>query len=457
MNIQKTTSDFGGDGFMSTERGLKIVTIGGGSSYTPEIIEGFIKRYDELPVKDLYLVDIEEGREKLEIVGNLAKRMLEKAGVDMNIHLTLDRREAIKDADFVTTQFRVGLLDARIRDEKIPLKYNCIGQETTGAGGLAKALRTIPVILEICKEIEELSPNAWLINFTNPSGIITEAVNKYTNVKCIGLCNIPILMHMLCADVLKVSKDKIKMDLLGLNHLVWGRDVLYEGESKVNEVIKHLIAGKGYTAKNIPDINWGKELLQSLGMIPCPYHRYYYLTDIMLKEEMEMAKKEGTRGEIVKKVEKELFELYKDPNLNTKPKQLENRGGQYYSDAACELISAIYNDKGTIHYVNIQNNGTIDCIPKDSCIERTCYVDKAGAHPLNAKALPSKIKGLLQVINEYEALTVEAGVHGDYGAALQALVIHPLVESSIAKDLLDDIIRENIHYLPQFKKCIVGE
>ncbi|QEK13105.1 6-phospho-beta-glucosidase [Crassaminicella thermophila] len=436
---------------MLDNRKIKIAVIGGGSSYTPEIIEGFIKRYDELPVEELYLVDIEEGKEKLDIVGKLAKRMVKKAGVNINIKLTLDRKEAIKDADFVTTQFRVGLLDARIRDEKIPLKYNCIGQETTGAGGLAKALRTIPVILDICKDIEELSPNAWLINFTNPSGIITEAVHKYTKVKCIGLCNVPILMHMLSAEVLNVDKDDIRMDLIGLNHLVWGRDVIYKGESKIDEVIKHLIVGKGYTAKNIPDINWGKELLESLNMLPCPYHRYYYLTDIMLKEELEMAKREGTRGEIVKKIEKELFELYKNPNLEEKPKQLEDRGGQYYSDAACELISAIYNDKGTIHYVNVQNNGTINCIPNDSVIERTCYVDKEGAHPLNAKPLPSKIKGLLQVINEYEALAVEAGVHGDYGAALQALIIHPLVESSIAKNLLDDIIKENIDYLPQFK------
>jgi len=434
-----------------TKNGLKVSIIGGGSSYTPEIIEGFIKRYDELPVKDLYLVDIEEGKEKLEIVGNLAKRMVKQAGKDINIHLTINRREAIKDSDFIATQFRVGLLDARIRDEKIPLKYKCIGQETTGAGGMAKALRTIPVILDICKDIEELSPNAWLINFTNPSGIITETVLKYTNVKCIGLCNVPILMHMLCADIFHTDKKNIRMDLVGLNHLVWGIDVIYQGKSRIDEVMKELIAGKGYTAKNIPNIDWGKDLLESLGVFPCPYHRYYYLTNTMLKEEMETAKKEGTRGELVRKVEHELFELYKDPNLKEKPKQLENRGGQYYSDAACDLISAIYNNKGTIHYVNVQNYGTVSCLPDDSVIERTCYVDKSGAHPLNVKPLPSKIKGLLQVVNEYESLVVEAGVVGNYGAALQALILHPLVESSIAQPLLDEIIRENIDYLPQFK------
>ncbi len=168
---------------------LKIVTIGGGSSYTPELIDGFIKRYDELPVTDYYLVDIEKGKEKLEIVGNLARRMVEKAGLPMKIHLTTDREEALKDADFVTTQLRVGLLDARINDEKIPLKYGVLGQETTGPGGFMKAQRTIPVLLDICKDMERLCPDAWLINFTNPAGIVTEAIEKHSNTKTIGICS----------------------------------------------------------------------------------------------------------------------------------------------------------------------------------------------------------------------------------------------------------------------------
>ncbi|GAB6099943.1 6-phospho-beta-glucosidase [Halanaerocella petrolearia] len=437
---------------MATERGLKVATIGGGSSYTPEIIEGFIKRYDELPVKDLYLVDIEEGKWKLDIVGDLAKRMVEEAGIDMNIHLTLDRQEAIKNADFVTTQFRVGLLDARIRDEKIPLEYDCIGQETTGAGGMTKALRTIPVILDICEDIEELAPDAWLINFTNPSGIITETVNKHTNVNAIGLCNVPVVMHMMASDILDVEREDLRMDYVGLNHLVWGRDAIYKGESKMDEVIEKLITEDMSAVENVPDFGWGEDLLRSLRMLPCPYHRYYYLTGKMLEEEIEAAKEEGTRGEVVKGLEKELFEIYKDPELNKKPEQLEQRGGQYYSDAACDLISSIYNDKGDIHYVNVQNNGTVDCLPNDSAIERTCYVDSEGAHPLNAEPLPAKVKGILQPVNEYETLTVEAGVNGDYEAALQALLVHPLVESSIAQPLLDDLIEANKDYLPQFNK-----
>lgn len=437
---------------MKDKKGIKVATIGGGSSYTPEIIEGFIKRHDELPVKELYLVDIEAGKWKLDIVGRLAKRMVQEAGIDMEVHLTLDRREAIKDADFVTTQFRVGLLDARIRDEKIPLRHNVIGQETTGAGGMAKALRTIPVILDIVKDMEELAPDAWLINFTNPSGIITETVSKYSDIKVLGLCNVPVVMHKMAAEILESDEKDLKMDFVGLNHLVWGRKAYIDGENKISELLDKLAEGDFSDVENIPDYKWSKELLQSLGMLPCPYHRYYYLTDMMLQEEIEAAKSEGTRGEVVKELEKDLFEIYKDQDLKQKPEELESRGGQYYSDAACDLISAIYNDKGTLHYVNVKNNGTVNCLPDDSVIERTSYIGADGAYPLNVEALPPQVKGLLQVVNEYETLTIEAGVKGDYNAAYQALTIHPLVDGSIVKELLDDIIAENIDYLPQFQR-----
>ncbi|WP_018247644.1 6-phospho-beta-glucosidase [Orenia marismortui] len=435
---------------MNSKNGLKLTVIGGGSSYTPEIIEGLIKRYDEFPVKDLYLVDIKQGQWKLEIVGGLAKRIVQEAGVDIRVHLTLNRKEAIKDADFIITQFRVGQLDARIRDEKIPLKYNCLGQETTGAGGMAKALRTIPVILDICKDIEELASNAWLINFTNPSGIITETVKKYTEIKCIGLCNVPVVMHNVSADILGLSRDDIYLDIVGLNHLVWGRDVIYQGESKIDDIIEGLISERKITVKNISDFPWEKDLIQSLKMLPCPYHKYYYNTAKILEAELIASKNEGTRGEVVKELEDFLFELYQNPSLREKPQELNERGGHYYSDAACELMSAIYNDKGDIHYLNVPNQETIASLPNDSVIERTCYVDSKGAHPLDCKELSPKIRGLIQVINDYEILAIEAGVHGDYDAAYQALLLHPLVESSVVKPLLDDIIRENIDYLPQF-------
>ncbi|MDU9053250.1 MAG: 6-phospho-beta-glucosidase, partial [Clostridioides difficile] len=224
------------------KKGLKIVTIGGGSSYTPELVEGFINRYEELPVKELWLVDIEAGKEKLEIVGNLAKRMVKKAGVDMKINLTLDRREALRDADFVTTQLRVGLLDARIKDETIPLSHGVMGQETNGAGGLFKALRTIPVIFDIIKDVEELCPNAWMVNFTNPTGIITEAVFKYTNFRrYIGLCNVPIHLKNDVAKLFNVESDRISMDFAGLNHMVYGLNVSLDGEDVTKEAIDKFV------------------------------------------------------------------------------------------------------------------------------------------------------------------------------------------------------------------------
>lgn len=433
---------------------LKIVIIGGGSSYTPEIIEGFIKRKDELPVKDIVLVDIEEGKEKLNIVGALAKRMCEKANLNIRISLTLDRREALQNADFVVTQFRVGGLDARARDERFPLKYNVLGQETVGPGGFAKALRTIPVILDISRDIKELCPNAWLINFTNPSGIITEAVLKYTNIKCIGLCNVPIHMKMDIVSMLDVNSKDVFIEYVGLNHLVWGRNVWYKGINVTDRVIEKLKDGAELTMKNISDLKWPKKFLDALGMIPCPYHRYYYMTDRLLKEEKDAAKTIGTRAEQVKKIEASLFEKYKDKNLDFKPPELEKRGGAYYSDAAVSLISSIYNDKKDIHTINVRNNGTIKGIPDDSVVEVNCLVDKRGATPLSlTRPVEEKILGLIHSVKFYEISTIEAGVHGNINQAIMALANNPLVPSvDIAIKLFEDLYSLNKGYLPQFNK-----
>lgn len=431
---------------------LKIAVIGGGSSYTPELVEGFIQHHHELPVKDLYLVDIEEGREKLEIVGALAKRMVAKAGVPINVHLTLDRREAIKDADFVTTQIRVGMLAARARDERIPLRYNCIGQETTGAGGFAKALRTIPVILGICKDIEELAPNAFLLNFTNPAGVVTEAVIRHSNVKSIGLCNLPIGTQMQIAKLAGVERSEVDMEWVGINHLNWATKLRVHGENILDVILDKAAGQSGLTMKNIPDFGWDREFLQSLGALPCSYLRYYYMADEMLREEMESAQKDGTRAEVVQRLERDLFELYKDPELAIKPPQLEKRGGAYYSLAAVNLITSIYNNKKDIQQVNVRNGGILPYLPDDASIEVNCVIDSEGAHPVAIDTpVTPQIRGLLQVVKAYEELTVQAAATGDYNVALQALTIHPLVTSAeVAKQILDDIIAENKSYLPQF-------
>lgn len=434
-------------------KGVKIVTIGGGSSYTPELVEGFIKRYDELPVRELWLVDIEAGKEKLEIVGSLAKRMVAKAGLPIEVHLTLDRRAALKDADFVTTQFRVGLLEARAKDERIPLKYNVIGQETNGPGGLFKGLRTIPVILEICKDIEELCPEAWLVNFTNPAGMVTEAILRYSNIKkVVGLCNVPIGMRMGIAKSLNVESERVQVNFAGLNHMVYGLDTFVDGVSVQDQVIEAMAnPDNALTMKNISGLSWEPDFIRGLGVIPCGYHRYYYKTDEMLQEEVEKAETEGTRAEVVQRLEKELFELYKDETLDSKPPQLEKRGGAYYSDAACSLINSIYNDKRDIQPVNTRNNGAIASIPNDSAVEVNCVITKEGPKPISVGDLPVAVRGLVQQIKSFERVAAEAAVTGDYNTALLAMTINPLVPSDkLAKQILDEMLEAHKEHLPQF-------
>ena len=435
--------------------GVKIVTIGGGSSYTPELIEGFIKRKDELPIREIWLVDIEEGKEKLEIVGNLAKRMIKKANLDWELHTTLNREEALKDADFVTTQFRVGFLEARIKDEKIPFENGLLGQETNGPGGMLKAFRTIPVILDIVKDIKELAPNAWLINFTNPAGMVTEAVLKYGDFdKIVGLCNVPVNLQMDCAKIYNKEIDKFKFQFAGLNHFVWytvadefGKDLTYDLWEKLQN--KDEVG-----VKNIVNIDFDYDQVKNLGMLPCPYHRYYYLQDEMLKKSIKDWKEKGTRGEIVKKVEEELFELYKNLDLKEKPKQLEQRGGAYYSDAACEIINSIYNDKGTIMIVNTKNKGAIYDLPYDSSVEISSYITASGPKPINfGKFSNPGQRGYIQVMKSMEELTVEAAVTGDYATALQAFTTNPLVPGTeIARKVLNELLDAHEKYLPQFKK-----
>ncbi|TCN14177.1 6-phospho-beta-glucosidase [Bacillus sp. BK006] len=434
---------------------MKVVTIGGGSSYTPELVEGFIKRYDELPIRELWLVDVEEGKEKLEIVGALARRMVKKAGADMEIHLTLDRQKALINADFVTTQLRVGQLDARIQDERIPLKYGMIGQETNGAGGLFKGLRTIPVLLKIAEEIHEVCPNAWLINFTNPAGMVTEALLRYgKHSKVVGVCNLPVHMRNSIAGLLQVEKEDVHIEFAGLNHLVYGLHVYAKGKEVTQEVIQRLSdPNSQVTMRNIAPIPWQPDFLEALGVILCPYHRYYYKTKEILAEELLAFQSGTTRAEVVKALEAELFELYKNPNLESKPPQLEKRGGAYYSDAACNLISSIYKDKGDIQTLNVKNNGAISLLPNESAVEVNCVVTKQGPVPLAVGELPVEVNGLVQQIKSFERVGAEAAVTGSYEKALVALSIHPLVPSDeLAKSVLDELLQAHRKYLPAFFK-----
>ena len=441
---------------------IKVVTIGGGSSYTPELIEGFIKRKDELPIKELWLVDIEEGKEKLDIVGAMAQRMVKAAGLDWKVNLTLDRRKALKGADFVSTQFRVGLLDARIKDERIPLSHGIIGQETNGAGGMFKAFRTIPVILDIIDDMRELCPDAWLVNFTNPSGMVTEAAIKYGGWdRTVGLCNVPINCIEEDAKKIGVPSSELFFKFAGLNHFHWHRVWDKDGNERTAEVIDKLYdpaqaeENKDAGVANIKDIKFNYEQIKDLGILPCPYHRYYYVTDDMLKSELEEFEKGETRAEVVKKTEAELFELYKDPNLDYKPEQLTKRGGTHYSDAACELIASIYNDKRTTMVVSTKNNGALEDLPYDSIVEVSSIITSHGPEPINFGKFDPASRGMVQIMKGMEETTISAAVTGNYNKALHAFTINPLVPSGkIAKELLDEMLVAHKKHLTQFKEKI---
>lgn len=438
------------------KKAIKMVTIGGGSSYTPELMEGFIKRYEELPIGEIWLVDIEEGKEKLEIVGAMAQRMWDASPYDVKVHLTLDRREALPGADFVTTQFRVGLLDARIKDERIPFSHGMLGQETNGAGGMFKALRTIPVILNIVEDMKELCPNAWLINFTNPSGMVTEAVIKHGGwKKCIGLCNVPVGALIKEPEMFGVTERDLIHQFAGLNHFHWHKAADAQGNDLTDQIIEKMYVEDSGTPANIHDVKFLKDQVKEMQLIPCGYHRYYYLQDEMLKHGLEEFNGIGTRGEQVKVTEAELLELYKDPNLNHKPEQLTKRGGTHYSDAACECINSIYNDKRTHMVVSTENNGAIADLPYDSIVEISCIITGKGAMPLNWGKFKSAERGWVQSMKAMEECVIESAITGNYGLILQAFLLnHQVTSGACAKELLDELLVAHKKYLPQFANKI---
>lgn len=420
---------------------LKICVIGAGSTYTPELVEGVIDRVATLPVRELALMDID--RERLDVVGGLARRMLAAAGLPDAITLTDDRRRAIDGADFVLNQIRVGGQASRIQDEKTGRRHDVVGQETTGPGGFAKALRTIPVALQIARDVRELSPDAWVINFTNPAGMVTESLLRYGGVKVVGLCNSPYGMQVEIARLLDLTPERVRIDAVGLNHLSWVRRIFRDGEDVTDRVIARFrTADESYAG-------FDPELIETLGMIPSSYLRYFYHQQLVLAE--QRTGKE-TRGEEVQAIERKLLEMYRDPELCCKPPLLARRGGAHYSTLAVSLVAAIANDRREIHIVDCRNGGALPDLPEDVSVELPCVIDRQGAHPLIAGHLPYSIRGLVQHVKAYEELTIEAAISGDQGTALLALTANPLVPSfDAARALWRDIRQENAEYLPQFR------
>jgi len=432
---------------------LKLVTIGGGSSYTPELIEGYIKRREQLPIKEIWLVDIEAGMEKLKIVGAMAQRMVKAAGLDWEVHLTLDRQAALKGADFVSTQFRVGRLPARIKDERIPNYYGLIGQETNGAGGIFKAFRTVPVILDIVADMKRLCPQAWLINFTNPSGMITEAIRTYGHWdRVIGLCNVPVMAMLSEPELIGKTLDQLTYKFAGIDHFHWHRVWDESGQEVTMTIIDKLFGDNDAgLPTNIFDVPFFKDQLAAMRMIPCGYHRYYYRQEEMTAHGLAEYRENKTRAQQVTQIEEELFELYRDPELDYKPKQLAERGGAHYSDAACEAIASIYRDKKTHMVVSTLNQGSVPDLPSDHVVEVSAQIGAAGAVPMAFGHFQPAERGWLQLMKNMELVIVEAAVTGDYGLALQAFTMNPLIPSgATAKRVLDELLIAHQAYLPQF-------
>jgi len=429
---------------------MKTTVIGGGSTYTPELVNGFLARMDQFPLDELWLMDIDKKR--LDIVGGFAQRMVESKGSPFKVILSTNQRESIKDADYVTTQLRVGHMEARRRDEYLGLRHGLIGQETTGVGGMGKALRTIPVILKIAQDIREVAkPGTMLVNFTNPAGLVTQALSKYAaDVPAVGVCNVPITAKMHILENLeeatgkKIDPTHAELKTLGLNHLSWHRGFTIDGEDVWPKVIESLIT----KLKREEEPEWEPRTIEVLRMIPNYYLQYFYQTDRKLKAQEAWP---PSRAEEVIEVEKDLLREYADPNLKEPPADLMKRGGAYYSTVATQLLNAHYNDLGETHVVNIANNGAVKEWPAEWVLEIPSTVRKSGITPIPTEPLPQSQFGLISAIKAYEILTVEAAVHGDRDAAYEALLVHPLgPKADKVQAVLEDMLETHKEHLPQF-------
>lgn len=422
---------------------LKIAIIGSGSTYTPELIEGIIKRKGVLPVSELVLMDIDA--HKLNVVGSLCRRMIEAESLSCRVTLTQDLDEALRDADFVLAQIRVGKLSARVLDEKIPLKYGLIGQETCGIGGFFKAMRTIPVMLQIAERMQELCPNAWLINFSNPAGIITEALLKHTGVKMLGLCNVPYNMYKSIRESLALPDAK--MTYVGLNHLSWITAIEQGGKDYLKTALE--LGLNSEAMKNIPSSGFSRELVNMVGAIPSSYLEYYYFKDKKLKL---LKESEQTRGEKCIDIEADLLRIYEDAELHVKPELLSSRGGANYSEVAISLVDAIWNDKREVHVVNLLNRGALDFMEDDDAVETSAVIGRDGATPVAVPGFANRhIIDYMRMVKAYERETVAAAVTGSEDAAMRALLMNPLVgDYNTALACFNELKEAHKAYLPQF-------
>ncbi len=417
---------------------MKLAVVGGGSTYTPELIDGFARLRETLPVEELVLVDPAEDR--LRLVGGLARRILARQGHPGTVTTTTDLDAGVHGADAVLLQLRVGGQAARAQDEAWPLECGCVGQETTGAGGLAKALRTVPVVLDIAERVRRAAPDAWIIDFTNPVGIVTRALLQAGH-KAVGLCNVAIGFQRKFAGLLGVAPEQVHLDHVGLNHLTWERAVRIGGPAG-EDVLPKLLAEHGDAVA--ADLRLPRAVLDRLGVVPSYYLRYYYAHDEVVRE----LRTRPSRAAEVAAIETELLEMYGDETLDEKPELLARRGGAYYSEAAVALASSLLRDTGDVQVVNALNNGTLPFLPDDAVIEIPATVDANGTRPLPVPPLEPLFAGLVANVTAYEDLALTAAVHGGRDRVFKALLSHPLVgQYEYAEALTDRLIAHNREHL----------
>jgi 6-phospho-beta-glucosidase len=408
---------------------MKVAVIGAGSTYTPELVSGLARERDRIEVEDLVLHDIDA--ERLEIVAGLAGRMLERAGYTGRLESTGDLVRAVDGADFVLVQIRVGGQEARLGDETIPLACGCIGQETTGAGGFAKAMRTVPVVLGIADEVRRrAATGAWIIDFTNPVGIVTRALLDAGH-RAVGLCNVAIGFQRSFARMLGVEPDRVLVDQVGLNHLTWVRAVRVDGD----DVLPRLLEEHGEEIAE--QIEIPRRLLDELGVIPSYYLHYFYAHDQVLAEQVG-----GTpRALTVMEIERGLLDLYRDPGLAEKPVLLEQRGGAFYSEAAIGLAASLATRDEAVHVIDIRNGGTLESLADNDVVEVPARVGRGGPVPLEQAPLAPELLGLVQHVAAYERLTARAAVTGDRVLAKKALLTHPLIgQNALAEQLVEQLL-----------------
>jgi 6-phospho-beta-glucosidase len=417
---------------------MKLAVIGGGSTYTPELVAGLAREREQLDLTELVLHDIDP--ERREVVGGLAGRMLDAAGYDGRLTVTDELERALDGASFVLIQLRVGGQAARLTDETIPLACGCIGQETTGAGGLGKALRTVPVVLEIAERVRELAAGgAWIVDFTNPVGIVVRSLLDAGH-RAVGLCNVAIGQQRFVARMLGVEPERVLVDQVGLNHLTWVRAVYVDGDDVLPELLAERVDELAF--------DFPASLLERLGAIPSYYLRYFYLHDQVLAE--QLAGK--PRAAEVAEIERELLELYRDPALTTKPALLERRGGAYYSEAATELVASLATGNGDVQVVDVRNAGTLAGLADDDAVEVPARIAAAGPAPLPQAPLAPEFLGLVQHVAGYERIAAEAAVTGDRELVYKALLAHPLVgQAPLAERLTTELLTAGHEYLPQFE------